>query len=89
MSAYVITPLAAHSQVGLDEVAAVISECGLSAEVLAVPEAKEYRQTVAAIDANKRQPALIAETSAASRFPLDPFMSMGPYVDHGATKPVA
>jgi Domain of unknown function (DUF4041)/Meiotically up-regulated gene 113 len=76
-------------QVGLDEVAAVISECGLSAEVLAVPEAKEYRQTVAAIDASKRQPALIAETSAASRFPLDPFMSMGPYVDHGATKPVA
>jgi len=76
-------------QVSLDEVAAAISECGLSAEVLAVPEAKECRQTVVAIDASKRQPALIAEASVASRFPLDPFMSTEPSVDHGATQSVA
>jgi hypothetical protein len=72
-------------RVSLEEVAAAIHEFGLSTEVLAVPEAKEYRQTVVAVGTNKYQSALVAATSAASWFPRDPFMSTGPHVDHGAT----
>jgi hypothetical protein len=54
-------------QVSLEEVATEIKECGLSAEVSVVPEAKEYRQTVAAIDAIKQQSAPKAAASAPSR----------------------
>ena len=43
-------------QVSLEEVATAIRECGLSAEVSVVPEAKEDRQTVAAIDASNSPP---------------------------------
>ena len=75
--------------VSLEEVTAAIRECGLSADVLAVPEAKEYRQTVAAIEASMRQSAPIAAASASSRFPLDPFVSTEPRVDHGAAIPGA
>jgi hypothetical protein len=71
-------------RVSLEEVTAAIRECGLSAEVLAVPEAKEYRQTVAAIAASQRQSAPLAAASAASRFPRDPFVSIPPPVNHGA-----
>jgi Domain of unknown function (DUF4041)/T5orf172 domain len=73
-------------QVSLEEVASAISECGFSADVSVVPEAKEYRQTVAAIDASKQQSTSKAAASAPSRFPLDPFVSAGPHVDHGATE---
>jgi hypothetical protein len=73
-------------QVSLEEVATAIRECGLSAEVSVVPEAKEDRQTVAAIDASKQQSAPKAAASAPSRFPLDPFVSTGPHVDYGTTE---
>jgi hypothetical protein len=76
-------------RVSLEEVTAAVRECGLSAEVLALPEAKEYRQTVAAIAASERQSAPLAAASAASRFPHDPFASIPPRVEHGAAIPAA
>jgi hypothetical protein len=71
-------------RVSLEEVTAAVRECGLSAEVLALPEAKEYRQTIAAIAASERQSAPLAAASAASQFPRDPFASIPPRVEHGA-----
>ena len=71
-------------RVSLEEVTTAMREAGLSAEVLALPEAKEYRQTVAAIAASQRQSAPLAAASAASRIPRDPFASIPPRVEHGA-----
>ena len=58
-------------RVSLDEVATAIRGCGLSAEVLAVPEAKEYRQTVIAIEGSKPLSTPVAAASATIRFECD------------------
>jgi hypothetical protein len=72
-------------RVSVEEVTAAIRECGLSAEVLSVPEAREYRETLAAIGALKQQDVTATVASPAPAFPLDPFAPADLNVKRGSS----
>lgn len=57
-------------RIGLSDVQAAVKELGLKSELLLVPEAREYRETVAALA--RAKPSGVAEATV-SRFPVDPF----------------
>lgn len=56
----------------LDEVQAELHTLGLQTELLAIPEAKEYRRTLMALE-EKARAAIAHPTSLEPRFPIDPF----------------
>jgi hypothetical protein len=56
----------------LDEVQAELRTLGLQTELLAIPEAKEYRRTLTALE-EKARAAISQPTSLEPRFPIDPF----------------
>ena len=62
----------------LAEVSDALRELGLSTTVLTVPEAREYRETLAAIEALTRQSTLPSIPSLVASFPADPFASTEP-----------
>lgn len=55
-----------------DEVQAELRTLGLQTELLTIPEAKEYRRTLMALE-EKARAASVQPTSLEPRFPVDPF----------------
>lgn len=60
-------------RVNLDEVNAALKELGLEANLLNVPEAREYRETLVVIERNRSGSSSNALTVASTRLPADPF----------------
>jgi hypothetical protein len=61
-------------RVNLDEVGNAIKELGLEAQVLTIPEAREYRETLAVVERNSLGAVGIQQTVGQStRLPADPF----------------
>jgi uncharacterized protein DUF4041/Meiotically Up-regulated Gene 113 (MUG113) protein len=59
-------------KVDIPEIETALKKLGLEAELLKVPEAREYRETVAAL-ANRATAAMPASGTTLERFPEDPF----------------
>jgi hypothetical protein len=72
--------------VSFKEAGVTFRRFGFAVDMLATPEVKEYRHTVSAIDASRRQAAPMIATAGA-RFSRDPCTSTEPRVDHGAPTP--
>lgn len=64
-------------RVSLDEIKLGLTEFGLSSKLLTVPEAREYRETLVAIEEAKRVHETEALTKSTVRFPSDPFSENG------------
>ena len=60
-------------RVNLDEVSAALTELGLKANLLNVPEAREYRETLVVVERNRSGSSPNAPTVASTRLPADPF----------------
>lgn len=65
-------------RVNLDEVSAVLAELGLRTNLLAVPEAREFRETLVAIQEKRRATVSEKLSVVSSRFPSDPFADVAP-----------
>jgi hypothetical protein len=72
-------------RVSLEEVLAAIREFGLPADVLTVPEAREYRETLAAIEATKQQVVASAFKAQVLPFPADPFGAADALIESGSS----
>lgn len=62
-------------RIDVSEVQTELSQLGLSAELLTVVEAKQYRQTIAAQLA-RSDPSRVVVTASETRFPSDPFAAV-------------
>ena len=62
-------------RIPLNEVSTELHQLGLGVDVLSVPEAKEYRQTVVALAENETKLTGIEAKHIAPKFPSDPFSS--------------
>ncbi len=60
-------------KVDLAEIQTALQEIGLHTELLVVPEAREYRETIAALAAARESPSGLPSATDAKRFPEDPF----------------
>ena len=60
-------------RVNLDEVRTALSELGLEANLLNVPEAREYRETLVVVERNRSGSSPNSPTVASTRLPADPF----------------
>lgn len=60
-------------KVTIDEVGSALRQFGLSGDLLAIPEAREYRQTLAAIEESKKITSPTEKVPNGPRFPRDPF----------------
>lgn len=63
-------------RVSLDEVGVAFKELGLAATLLTIPEAREYRETIAAVERNHVSATPGAQTGMSPRLPADPFAPM-------------
>jgi len=61
-----------YENVGLEEIEAFVKDRGLSAQFLRIPEAKEYRESLAI---RSQQAAVVPKESAAERFPSSLFQA--------------
>lgn len=68
----------------LDEIEGELRSLGLTTEILKIAEAKEYRQTVAAVN-EKAQQQSASKQASTPRFPEDPFAAFGPESGETAT----
>jgi hypothetical protein len=60
-------------RVNLEEVRTALRELRLEANLLNVPEAREYRETLVAVERNRSSSSSNAPTVASTRLPADPF----------------
>jgi len=60
-------------RIKIDEAKDALEQLGLRIEILSVPEAREYRETMVAVEQAQRVAAVVDNSQIASRFPKDPF----------------